>query len=563
MILCNLPLQAQPIIEAPPPPLLPSETEIPLPSEPAGDILTIPSPDPGLQQDSSSELEDTIISEDTIVVKSFKFEGNTAFSNRQLSDVVASFVDRPLTFTELLEARSAITDYYVSQGYITSGAYIAPQEIADDNVTITIVEGSLESIEVEVDGRLSPDYVSDRIALATGKPLNATKLLTALQVLQINPLIAEISANLAASPYPGKSILNVSVVSAPSFGAQAILDNGRSPQVGSVRRGIQLEDINLTGWGDTLRGIYLNSDGSDDIDIAYNRPFNPHNGTLGIRFRSVTSDIIEEPLDQADINSDYEKYEIQLRQPVIQTPQEELTLGISFDVQKSQSFLGLIPDAPFLVTSGTDNRGLTRVSTIRLFQEWLQRSDRQVLAARSELDWGIDAFGITESFDVDVNPNALNNRFFLWRGQFQWVYRFATDTLLVALADIQLADRPVVSLERFALGGLGSVRGYRQNTLLTDNGVFASVEVRLPILRLPEQDSVLQLIPFADIGTGWNADGFNPTPSTLASVGLGLQWRYSDFLNARLDWGITLGRVPFEGDTLQDDGILFRVVITP
>jgi len=59
----------------------------------------------------------------------------------------------------------------------------------------------------------------------------------------------------------------------------------------------------------------------------------------------------------------------------------------------------------------------------------------------------------------------------------QWTRNLAQDTLLLVRANAQLADRALVPLEQFALGGEGSVRGYLQDFLLTDNGIKASAEV--------------------------------------------------------------------------------------
>ncbi len=85
---------------------------------------------------------------------------------------------------------------------------------------------------------------------------------------------------------------------------------------------------------------------------------------------------------------------------------------------------------------------------------------------------------------------------FAWRGQGQWVRLLAPDTLLLLRADAQLADRALLPFEQFSLGGIDSVRGYRQDALLTDNGIFASAEVRIPILRLPGINGLCRLHPF-------------------------------------------------------------------
>ncbi len=63
---------------------------------------------------------------------------------------------------------------------------------------IQIVEGSLQEIRISGQERLSPDYVRSRLNIATGKPLNRDRLIEALQVLQINPLIASLSAEAIA-----------------------------------------------------------------------------------------------------------------------------------------------------------------------------------------------------------------------------------------------------------------------------------------------------------------------------------------------------------------------------
>ena len=102
------------------------------------------------------------------------------------------------------------------------------------------------------------------------------------------------------------------------------------------------------------------------------------------------------------------------------------------------------------------------------------------------------------------------------------------------------------------------MRGYRQNQLLTDNGILLSAELQLPVFRVFEDTGVVQLIPFIDYGTTWNSSGIaNPDEQTLSSVGLGLQWRQSNNFKARLDWGIPLVDVDSRDRTWQENGIHF------
>ncbi len=199
----------------------------------------------------------------TINVERFEVVGSTVFSPEQLAKVLAPFTNRPISFAELFSARSAITQLYFDNGYITSGVYIPPQTLQGKVVTINVLEGGLENIQVTGTKYLNTNYVRQRLKIATEAPLNRDRLLQALQLLQLNPLISNISAELSAGTRPGQSILEVQVTEAQSTKLQATIDNGRSPAVGSFRRNIQLNEGNLLGIGDRISIGYSNTDGSN------------------------------------------------------------------------------------------------------------------------------------------------------------------------------------------------------------------------------------------------------------------------------------------------------------
>jgi hemolysin activation/secretion protein len=128
---------------------------------------------------------------------------------------------------------------------------------------------------------------------------------------------------------------------------------------------------------------------------------------------------------------------------------------------------------------------------------------------------------------------------------------------------VQLSPDDLVPLEQFGLGGIESVRGYRQDALLTDNGALVSAEFRFPIYRQPRRRLVVQLTPFIDFGTAWNSGTTNPDTNTLASLGLGLRFQLGDRLTARLDWGIPLVNIPTRERTWQENGVYFSIVSNP
>jgi hemolysin activation/secretion protein len=128
----------------------------------------------------------------------------------------------------------------------------------------------------------------------------------------------------------------------------------------------------------------------------------------------------------------------------------------------------------------------------------------------------------------------------------------APRVVLVSRLAAQLTPDPLLSLERFSLGGADTVRGYRQNQVVSDNGILGSFELQIPVTKNPE---LLQLHPFLDWGYGWNRQGDNPDPRFIASLGLGLRSRFPSGLETRLDYAIPLIR----NNQLEDQRLHFSL----
>jgi hemolysin activation/secretion protein len=498
----------------------------------------------------------------SITVKEFVFVGNTVLSKEVLNQATANFRGKPISFTQLLQAASQVTNVYIQEGYITSGAYIPTQQLDSGVVTIQIVEGSVANIEVEVvEGNLSPDYVKDRLELATNEPLNIRKLQEALQILQYNPLIKSLQAELLAGTEPGTNILKVNLVEADTFTLTPSINNSRNPSVGTFERRIQLTEANLFGRGDEINLAYSNTDGSDRFDFDYTIPVNALNGTVGIFSSFSNNEIVEPPFDELDIQIDSQEFGLTLSQPIFQRATPELTqefiLSLTAGRRNSDSrLLGV----NFPVSTGANEEGETRISALRFSQEWLQRTRQSVFNARSQFSLGVNLF------DATVNDDEPDSRFFAWRGQLIYNRLLGSENneqivnpSLLLRSDVQLSTTSLVPIEQLGLGGQASVRGYRQDALLSDNGIFLSAEVRLPIMQFPEVQGSLQVAPFVDFATGWNTEGDDLDPNTIASIGLGLIYQATNKFAARLDWGIPLIALDSERRTWQENGVYFQL----
>ncbi|MFT6754270.1 MAG: hemolysin activation/secretion protein [Candidatus Azotimanducaceae bacterium] len=130
--------------------------------------------------------------------------------------------------------------------------------------------------------------------------------------------------------------------------------------------------------------------------------------------------------------------------------------------------------------------------------------------------------------------------------------QFILSTRLLA----QYSSDPLLSIEKFSLGGLGSVRGYRQNQVVRDNAYLASIEGRYRL----KTETFLELIAFADWGSGENHnDAISQGKNSLSSIGLGVSFRGLKGLSADLYIAHGFKDISVTDRNLQDDGIHFQL----
>ena len=433
----------------------------------------------------------------TVFVKKFAIAGSTVFTPEELAEVLKPYTLRRLDFSELLAAQQAIDRLYIENGYITSGTFLPPQNLDDGIIAIEVIEGTISEINVTGLNRLNSGYVRSRLKAAANAPINRDKLLNALQILQLDPLIANLSAELTAGTTIGSSILELDLREADPFDLTLTYDNYRTPSVGTDRRQVNLTHRNLVGLGDRFSVGYLNTDGSNSLnDLSYTIPINGRNGTVGFRLGYTDSKIIEDSFEQFDIESENTNYEFTYRQPLLQEPTKDLALGFSFSRNDSST---TAEDEPFQLSRGAEIDGETHISALRFFTEYTTRNQSQVLALRSQFSLG------TNLFDATINDGDVpDSNFLAWRGQAQYLRLLSPRITLLLRSDFQTSNRPLVPVEQFSLGGALSVRGYRQDVLLGDNGLFSSAEIRATVARIPKLNTSIQLTPFLDFGSVWS-----------------------------------------------------------
>ncbi|BFU91927.1 MAG: hypothetical protein NTAFB01_31140 [Nitrospira sp.] len=505
-----------------------------------------------------------------VFVKTIQVIGNTVFPDSDIKAVTTPYENRIVTTEDLERLRLALTLLYINNGYITSGAVIPDQDVRDGVIQIQIIEGTLSRIDVEGTNWFRRGYVSDRLMLGAGPPLKIEPLQERLQLLQRDPRLERINADLRPGDQRGESVLNVKVKEASPWKVWLDFNNYQTPLVGAERGLVTLAHQNVTGHGDPFS---ITSGGSRGvhpiIDASYTLPLNRYDTTFTASYRRNEFLVVADQFRALDLNSQSEIFSFTLRHPIYRTLTDELAVAITGEhlYNKITSAFDL-QGQPFRFIPGSSDTGVSTVSTLRFIQEYQHRTASSVIALRSRVSVGFDVLGATINSREATTANGEplpSGRFVSWLGQAQAVKRldYLGGWQILGRLDLQLSNNRLFPLEQVPVGGRFSVRGYRENTFVRDNAFLASLESRVPLLKYASGEDMVQFAQFVDVGRSWMSREPTHGLQTLASVGLGIRWNVLPRDRARFElyWGVPLNHLPRPSGNLQDYGIHLQAVV--
>lgn len=509
----------------------------------------------------------------TVFIREFQFEGQTVFSRNELHALAKPYTNREITTEDLESLRTAVTLLYVQRGYVTSGAIIPDQAVTDAVIRIQIIEGALTDINIEGARWLWPGYYRRRIALSAGPPVNVYTLQERLQLLQQDPRVERLNAELRRGVSPGRNELNVRVTESRPFKVWLEFNNYQSPAVRAERWQTTLAHESLTGNGDRLQVAYGQSIPINNttgvfplINVSYVLPLTAYDTSLAVGYRRSDFEVVTEPFRTLGIEGHTEIFSVGLQQPVYHSLHHLVSLGVQGEYLYNKN---LLLGQPFDFFAGYQN-GVANIAALRFLQDWTYRTQDSIVGVRSRFSVGLDVLDAT----VNSGPVA-DGRYFSWVGQLQGLHRFEqyAGTQLLGRLDLQLTNDRLFPLEQMPVGGRYSVRGYRELSLLRDNAFLFSIEPRLPVARwiFGAREDLFQVAPFFDYARAWNAKSSTEDPTSLMSVGVGLRTAFLPKNQGyfELYWGYRLRGAGTKDPpyvttgNLQDHGIHLQVVLQP
>lgn len=413
-------------------------------------------------------------SDQCVQVNSIRLNGVSLFNESERHSMMASFINRCLTLNDINELLAAITNRYFERGYVTSRAYIPPQDLNDGELELVVIEGKIQSLDSDT---LTPRAISQSFPTRASSLLNLRDLEQGID--QLNRLPSNGAAlQLFPGDVPGMS--RVRINNAPRVSAWRMftnLDNSGQESTGERQFGVNYSLDDPFGLIDFV-SIHLQTgaessgqdDGTDSLALHYDLPLGYWNFDLDAtafeyksRVRGAT----------ASFNTSGESENQSLRVSRLLRRDQFSKFGTRISLERKKN-LNFIED----VLLETSSRTLASTG----LEAWYQRNIRDggwnvVLG----YDKGIDALGAQDDDDhVSGEPKAEFDRL---RLNARYYRRLTAGIPFSYSANLngQYSNDVLYGIEQISIGSQYSVRGYKEQGVSGNKGAWLRQELSVPL----------------------------------------------------------------------------------
>jgi len=491
------------------------------------------------------------------LVKKFVVSGARLFNAAELETVLVKYQSKELSMNDLKKAADDITALYRKKGYLVSLAYLPPQEISNNTVEFTVVEGRVGEITVEKPKYSKAEVIKRRFLVEKGQILNSDRIESSLKQINKQP-DRTVRAVLSPGDSPETSDILLKVENERSphhFSAE--LNNRGTRYTGLNRWGLGYRNTNLLGNDDILAVRLIANSKTDvySVSAVYDMPVSRYNTRAGVYAAHSKADIGGQfAIPGLSPTGHAELWGLYVTHP---------WLNKEFTDEESGSSLTLTSN----LTAGFDSLSVynkimgneTSHDELRILKAGINFEEKDNLGRTGltgEAHFAIPEFlGSMEKREKSVARTDSGGEFQKYTGSISRVTRLPGQMYLINSFKGQYTPFNLVSSAQMSIGGADSVRGFQENEYLADYGWINTVELRMPpfllpsILKVPfdkkhtRLTDAVQVVGFIDTGKGYvNKHVGEDNEKLLVGAGFGFRFDLYEHLRARIDFGFPLGK---------------------
>ncbi len=467
-----------------------------------------------------------------VFINSIQVSPSEILTKEDINKVISPLIGKNVYISDLKAAVEQINRMYAEKGFVTARAFLPEQTVQNGNVRIELIESKVGNVTVEQNRWTKSKYITDRMPQKEGELFDIVELeKDIMDFNRYNEGVA-LTANLKAGEKEGTTDVEIKAHERFPFHLTAMMDNAGRYTTGRIRGGLMLSADSLFGYRDKLSlGTYF-SGGSVSPFVDYNFPVNKKDGRVGFMYSSTFAKVKWGTYSPLDLKSRAYTYSLYYTQPLIRKPGFELKSYAALNYKRATSELGL-----FNLDMGTDE--VTSIDA--------------ALNLRKDTKYGI--WYLNQGVGYAAPLFDSNSNYFKIFGGAVRLHDFSHGFIGQLRGNYQIIpnNRYIPYIDQFQAGGLATVRGYAEGSMIGKNGFFTSGELMFPLLprqitsprtgeKIPFIGKYVKGAVFADFGGVFpQVDEYQYEGTYfMASLGMGLRVQLPGDLSARLYWGYPL-----------------------
>ncbi len=484
-------------------------------------------------------------------VNEFVVNGENPLDAALTQSILAPFLGEHEGLDGLLEAASELESAILQAGHSFHRVILPPQTMDQGRIQLEVVVFTLANIEVSGNERFSDENI--RASLPGLKPgtVPDTKELSRELIIANDHPSKQVTIRLKRSKVPDSVDAELSVKDRRPWQFFTGLNNIGTEETGEFRITGGFQHTNLLGLDDSLTVSYTTSPGHfgdvKQYGANYRLPLYKLSGSLAFYYSrsDVDSGTIEQVFDVSGAGRFLGgSYTHTFRN--WNNYRHRLLLGVDDKLFKNDIFFGVSQ-------LGVDVR--SRPLTLSYSGEW--RMERAGLKFLLSYLRNLSGGAINDGPTYAAARLGAKQSWEALRFTTAASYTLSSGWLLNTVLSGQYTGEPLISGEQFGVGGVNSVRGFEERAVTGDKGIRLTMEAWTPPLKYN-----VRLLGFFD--TGYirviDAPPGQIDSETIASLGVGLRWHWSDKLSVNFDYGheVNAARTSNAGGVKSHISIFYR-----
>ena len=404
---------------------------------------------------------------------------------------------------------------YKEKKILTAEAVLPPQTVKDGIVYIRLIEGKYGETSVSGNHRISTDSILHRIHTEKGQLSDLRRLEDEVRVYNATNTY-QLTARLVPGKEEGASDVELFLHEAENpISSFIFTDNTGQKESGRYRIGAYTEYRGIGGHDASLAVAPIWTEGIWGGSVIYDTPMGHHGTRMALSYSRNLVDIIDGAFKDFDLKSNSNDMALSFTHPLNVTVLSKVDLFVEGHRKWSDtSYAGM-------ELSDNETRTVKAGLSFRSFDE-------------NGLWFGMASVtGFKGKYHVsDERNDGSYYNMYLMRRQDLPGERYLTFRAYGQYS----AFKELPSTEQFTLGGMSTVRGYRESLLSGDKGWYGGLEYGFP---LSSDKKSWRSFVFLDHGVAYNNYGTHAVRHFITSTGLGLEYSKGGWYG-RVVYGIPL-----------------------